>query len=97
MITLDPQKNLLKKTVTMKLMFVCRLKIDNKFHTLIMTFSLMTLNLHLLLGVASKFVKTRSLTFFSQYSLLIPLGISENLWFSDVSRGIKREHWEERV
>ena len=32
----------------------------------------------------------------SQCSLLIPLKTSENLWFSDVSRGIKRKHWEEK-
>ena len=30
-----------------------------------------------------------------QCSLLIPLKTSENLWFSDVFRGIKSEHWEE--
>ena len=32
----------------------------------------------------------------SQFSLLIPLKTSENLWFSDVFRGIKMEHWEEK-
>ena len=32
--------------------------------------------------------------FSSQCSLLTPLKTSENLWFSDVFRGIKREHWE---
>ena len=30
-------------------------------------------------------------------SPLIPLKTSENFWFSDVSRGIKREHWKEKV
>ena len=37
------------------------------------------------------------LPFPSQCSLLIPLKTSENFWFSDVSRGIKREHWKEKV
>ena len=27
---------------------------------------------------------------------LDPPEISENLWFSDIFRGIKREHWEEK-
>ena len=38
---------------------------------------------------------------FNPYScqcfLLIPLKTSEKLWFSDVFRGIKREHWHEKV
>ena len=29
-------------------------------------------------------------------SLWTPLKTSENLWFSDVLRGIKRGHWEEK-
>ena len=33
-------------------------------------------------------------TFSFQCSLLIPLETSENQKFSDVFRGIKREHWE---
>ena len=36
------------------------------------------------------------LTLFFPISLLIPLKTSENLWFSNVFRGIKREHWEEK-
>ena len=36
------------------------------------------------------------LPFSSQCSLLTPLKTLENLWFSDVFRGIKREHWEEK-
>ena len=34
--------------------------------------------------------------FSSQCSLLISLKISENQKFSDVFRGIKKEHWEEK-
>ena len=34
--------------------------------------------------------------FSCQCSLLIPLKTSENQKFSDVFRGIKREHWEEK-
>ena len=36
------------------------------------------------------------LTFFFPMFPLIPLKTTENLWFSDVFRGIKREHWEEK-
>ena len=34
-------------------------------------------------------------TFFPNAPFLYPLEILENLWFSDVFRGIKREHWEQ--
>ena len=36
------------------------------------------------------------LTLFFPMFPLIPLKTSENLWFSDVFMGIKREHWEEK-
>ena len=36
------------------------------------------------------------LTIFLQYFLLIPPENIRNLWFSDVFRGIKKEHREEK-
>ena len=97
MITLDARKNLLKKNCNYEIN-VC-VSVENRQQISRINYDVFIDDFKLAFapGVANKFVKTRSLPFFSQYSLLIPLGISENLWFYHIFRGIKSEHWEERV
>ena len=46
--------------------------------------------------IFKNFLKTFFNRFLPNVPILIPLKISENPRFSDVFRGIKREHWEEK-
>ena len=46
-----------------------------------------------LFSIATQFL---NLTFFFPMLPFDPLKTSESLWFSDVFKGIKREHWEEK-